>query len=339
MNAKGAGAPPGSGTGRANTEARIADLSYRGYEGAYRPRLLRWWIIAGAWMRLVRRQPAFWAFVAFSMWPYARAIFFLYLDHNRLLRRPPGAPDVGLMLGIADHTRGQQFAFQMYGALTSQWFLWMLPVALIAGAGSIALDNRAGALMLYLAKPITRAEYLLGKWAGIFVLLGGATLVPQLFLYGYCALSYSGEGFFHDEPFLLLRTLGASMVPAAVHAALLVGFSAWCRTPRIAGAAYGGFYFVVSIACQMVWRLLYHGHLGKGELVRHLNVHGVIEGVVQNVFGVTIHTITGNRRLGIEYVTLAPPSLAIMAGLCALLVVAALAAASFRVRAVEVVRG
>ncbi|MGC8668723.1 MAG: ABC transporter permease [Chthonomonadales bacterium] len=330
-------APPGNG--QASGEACIADLSYRSYDGPYRTRLLRWWVIAGAWMRAVRKQPAFWALAAFSLWPYARAIFFLYLDGNRLLRRPPGAPDVGLMLGIADHTRGQQFAFQLYGALTSQWFLWMIPVALVAGAGCIAMDNRAGALMLYLARPITRAEYLAGKWAGVFVLLAGTTLVPQLFLYAYCALSYSSEGFFHNEPLLLVRAAAASLVPALVHAALLVGFSAWCRTPRIAGAAYAGFYFIVSIASQMVWRQVYHGHLGKGELVRHLHVHGAVEGVVQNIFGVTIHTITGSRRLGIEYVTLPPPSLSVMGGLCALIVVISVAAALTKIQAVEVVRG
>lgn len=323
----------------AMAEAHIEDLSYRPYEGPYRTRLLRWWVIAGAWMRVVRRQPAFWACVAISMWPYARAIFFLYLDSNGMLRRPPGTPDVGLMLGIADHTPGQQFAFQLYGALTSQWFLWMLPVALIAGAGSIALDNRAGALMLYLSKPVSKAEYLLGKWAGIFVLLAGATLAPQFFLYGYCALSYSGEGFFRNEPLLVVRMVAASLVPAAVHAALLIGFSAWSRTSRMAGAVYAGFYFVVSIAAQMVWRLLYHGHLGQGDLVRHLHVHGIIEGVVQNIFGVTIHTITGNRRMGIEYVTLPPPSLEIVGGLCLFLMVAAIIAARYRVQAVEVLRG
>jgi len=45
----------------------------------------------------------------------------------------------------------------------------ILCIALVVGAGAIAADNRSNALMVYLSKPITKGDYLLGKWMGIFL--------------------------------------------------------------------------------------------------------------------------------------------------------------------------
>src|SRR5512135_73623 len=108
-------------------ENPIADLTYRTYDGPFLGRRFRWWVIAGAWIRQVVRSPGFWVCAALALWPYVRSVFFLYLDSNNLVRQPQGAPDIALALGIADHTRGQEFAFQLYGALTAQWFIFLIP--------------------------------------------------------------------------------------------------------------------------------------------------------------------------------------------------------------------
>ena len=44
-------------------------------------------------------------------------------------------------------------------------------VTIYVGAGLIANDRRANALQLYLSKPLTRAEYIAGKLAILFVFL------------------------------------------------------------------------------------------------------------------------------------------------------------------------
>jgi ABC-2 type transport system permease protein len=231
----------------------------------------------------------------------------------------------------------------------------------MVGAGSIAADNQANALMVYLSKPLTKGDYLLGKWMSIFLMVTAVALFPSLIFYIYCLLSYASEGFLKDEPWLFFRMIGACAVPGIIHASLLVGFSAWSKTPRMAGAVYAGFYFLSSFACMMVWGIQHNGNLRRGVLTRHLSVPGSINGIQQNVYGikeqvpgfrppmeadnevrdgrVTSPTRDGQGRVFDQNMKIdGPPLLPLVLVAGTFCLVAVLAARS-RIRAVEVVKG
>ncbi len=59
-------------------------------------------------------------------------------------------------------------------------FLFFITV--YAGAGLIANDRRANALQIYLSKPLTRIEYVVGKLAVLFTFLLLVTWVPAMML-------------------------------------------------------------------------------------------------------------------------------------------------------------
>ena len=61
--------------------------------------------------------------------------------------------------------------------------LFLLFIALLAGAGSIANDNRANALLVYLSKPCRKVDYLFGKWAGLAMLIAGVPFYSQNHLF------------------------------------------------------------------------------------------------------------------------------------------------------------
>lgn len=308
----------------------LADLSYRGYDGPLHARLARWWIVALAGIRLTRQKPAFWALAGIAALPYLFSVFILYLTSRFPL--PERFPFI-------DHTVGQKYAFQFFQAFDWQLFPLLL-IALMVGAGSIAADNRSNALLIYLSKPITKGDYLLGKWVSVFLVVYAVAAVPALILYLYCLLSYTSGGFLREEPWLILRFPLACALPAVVYASLLVGISAWSKTPRMAGAIMAGLYFATGIIAGSYWIIRYHGNIAKGIDARHASLSGIIDGLAQHVYGVTLHTTHFNRHEGVmESVDLPSPTFWLMLVAAVGMVVVGVIAARMRIRAVEVVSG
>ena len=158
---------------------------------------------------------------------------------------------------------GQRFAAYFLQASSFQSFFLFI-IALMVGSGSIALDNRSNALLVYLSKPITKGDYLIGKWMGVFIALFAVSLVPSVVLYSYCLLSYYGEGFLTNEPWLWLRMIGASAIPAAVHASLILGFSAWSKTPTDGWRDLCWVFFIGQFVAGTTWLVMSQGYLGAG---------------------------------------------------------------------------
>lgn len=309
----------------------IADLSYRTYDGPLHSRRARWWIVALNSLRLSKQKKGFWISAAISTLPYLFIVLQLYLQSRT--QAPSGINP------FDNSTPGQKYAANFFQAYSLQAFFLFI-IALMVGSGSIALDNRSNALLVYLSKPITKTDYLIGKWMGIFLALFAVSFVPSLILYLYCLLSYYGDGFLKQEPWLWLRMIGACAVPAAVHASLLIGFSAWSKTPRMAGAIYAGVFFIGQFVCMATWGIMTNGHMERGVLIRHLNIDGVIKGLGQNIYGVALRMPTWNNvKGGMEVFSIEPPSLRGVLLLGAALCVIGIAAARLRIRAVEVVKG
>lgn len=308
--------------------APIADISYRDYGGPLHTRAIRWWIVAAAGLRMLIRRPGFWILSALSLVPYGFGGLIFYLQ------------GLGVQMGrmTPEYPVGQKYAAHFWGALEWQQLSIFL-IALMIGAGSIAADNRTNALLVYLSKPITKGDYLLGKWMGVFLTLFLVALLPALALYLYCLISFRTKGFLSEEPLLILRLLGASAVPAAIHASLLLGFSAWSKTPRLSGALYAGVYFVGGLVSQVIGLIVYRGDLSEGILLRHMSVGGIISGMTQWVYGVTLLQQGFHRSRGMEVLALDPPVFWITVSIAVSLVVLGLGAARMKIQAVEVIRG
>lgn len=320
----------------------IADLSYRNYDGPLHTRAIRWWTIARAGMRLTKAKTVgFWIIASLGALPY--------LIHGMVLffvgQLPTGAP---IDNPFIDTTPGQKYAFALCESLDWQLFM-LLILTLIVGAGSIAGDNQSNALLVYLAKPITKTDYLVGKWVGIFGLIFLAAFIPGLLLFLYCMFSYWNQGFFKEEPLLILRLLAASAIPAAVFASVTVGISSWSRTPSMAGAIKAALY-VVSTSLMWVGTGIYFQAHAKGDgpellgaiatiNVRHASESGVIMALVQNIYGLNFNIDVGGRMRGQAPIIMPPPTLWLFGTIGLLLCGLGIWAAYRRIRAVEVVTG
>ena len=333
-------APPAAPPPPPGYASPIADLSYRNYDGPFKPRMIRWWIVALATVRLAFKSTAYWIIFTICILRYILECGSVYITAQ-------------LQQQITDPTAQQmireKFSHHFFSALCGSMNSYaILCLALVVGAGCIAADNRTNALMVYLSKPITKGDYLLGKWMGVFLSIYFATLIPALILYVFCLAGYVSAGFLKEDPWLFLRMPAACAVPAAIHASVLVGISAWSKTPRTAGAAYAGLYFIsYTIAGIILGRIFYQLAPATLDLLTHSSISGAIDGLVQRAYDVKsldipwFGQVAGQRQRGGGDGRLVnpPPALWFTLTLGFTLAALGIAAARARIRAVEVVRG
>lgn len=327
--------------------ARISDLTYRNYDGPLKNRTLRWWPVAQAVLRTNIRKPGYWILVGIVVLIFLLHGLVAFLTRNFSNMVPADAREFITFKG-----HGNLYSDSLASAL---WWLNLFPtflIALVVGSGSIAADNRANALLVYLSKPITKLDYLLGKWIGLFILIGAVALLPSLLLYLFYLTTYFSEGFFRDNPTLVLRIFPATLIPAAIHASIILGVSSFSRSPAMAGASYAGLLTVTgaavtaTIGSVLFNRVMLDNDLGKDTRAanrRAVTVTCMSVGGLSNGLGCLLYDVDPN------YVKVIPPpqlrrkaespEVLPLVLLATTLIVVPVGAAALKVRAVEVVKG
>ncbi len=321
-----AGSIPPNGPNAASVASPIADLTYRNYDGPLQTRAIRWWIVALSGLRQSFRKPGFWISVALCAFPCVILALTLYTQGLTGMMGRSGR--------AASADEGGFFARIFFQAMQLQGLLVFI-VALNVGAGSIAADNGANALLVYLSKPLTKGDYLLGKWMALFLMIFGAIAVPALMLYVFCLLMFLKDGFLSDEPLLIGRILLAAAVPGALYASLFCGVSAWSKTGRAAGGIMAALYFLsitLSVYLFSIFTLKSSDPSDGQLLLQYVSLQGIISGLVQHVFGLAPHRVAHNANGA------AAPLLPLLL-MFGILVAAGIGAARAKVKAVEVVRG
>lgn len=302
----------------------IADLSYRHYDGILEPPLYRWWPIAKMSMRLAIKKKGFWIWSSLSGFFYVVMIAVFYFASLT----PQGAQ------ALFPHIVWKNLFLNAFSY--SQLLLFI--VALLIGLGSIANDNRSNALLVYLSKPCTKLDYIVGKWVGIFLPISIVSAVPSLLFYGYCALSYKVYGFF-DDPLLLVRLVGVALIPGVFHASLALAVSSMFNQGRLAGATYAGVYFFTYFFTFLMKGIVMTTMGGSGGVPPFVSTlfYASIDGMQIGLAKVLLHTDGGAAFPGMGDVAVPAPNgyvfFPIFVGVCAL----SCAIAWTRVRAVEVV--
>ena len=225
------------------TNNPISDLSYRHYDGPLNAPVARWWSIAKMTMRMATKKRGFWGWSIFSAWWYILLLAVFWFVQNVL---GTNAPAMSKTFFEAIIWKDQFIhAFSMGQIL-------MLVVALLVGAGTIANDNRSNSLLIYLSKPCTRLDYVVGKWMGIFIPITLVNLIPMSVFYLFGIMSYQSYGFWTQTPWLILKLIPICMISGAVHASLSVGISSMFNQGRVAGATYAGLFFLSNIFTQII---------------------------------------------------------------------------------------
>lgn len=203
------------------------------YDGPLVPRSRRFLVIWRSSRRQVFASRILTAFYALTFAPLLVAMIYVYLRYNLPVLETFQINAANLPAADARY---------FFNLLRLQGFFAFLIAAFI-GPGLIAPDLADNALALYLARPITRTGYVLGKLTVLAVLLSAMTWVPLVALWGLevaldpAALAASD-----------LRTLVAIVVGSALWIGLVsllaLAVSAWVRWKLIAAALLFAFFFI-----------------------------------------------------------------------------------------------
>jgi ABC-2 type transport system permease protein len=327
----------------------IADLSYRNYDGPLEPPLYRWWPIARTSMLRAFKNKWFWILSVLSgAWYMILMIIFYFIDSFALQTVQQRG-----VSGVVDPAQASAMLFRqvkwndMFLHAFSIGQMFFLFIALLIGIGSIANDNRANALLVYLSKPCTRLDYIIGKWLGIFIPMVIAVSIPTFFFFSYCFMSYRSLGFLSDH-WLFLRLAVLVLVPAFVHASLALGISSLFKRGGLAGATYAGLYYITLFFTNAMSavRIGFDGPTGQRgpgmiDNLFYFSVDGIQIAAAKNILGTnggSIFPFLNPRQMGqVEQFTVPSPNGLLVAvllfGICGLSILIAWS----RVRAVEVV--
>lgn len=298
----------------------IADLSYRNYDGPKSIDGLRWWPIAKNGIRGAMRKKFFWVLVALAMLPY------LFLIIQMIVLNAITSQ------GDDEVTRNLPTFIQMLAGAYGNT-VWVMFVALLVGTGSIAADNRANALQVYLSKPITRRDYVIGKLMSVFVPVYAVSLLPMLIATSFAAFDQGVVSFFQDHPSLYFKLFVLAAVPAIAHSSLICGLSAWNKTPWMVGVIYVAIYFFWN-AVSMIASFAMRNQIGDEAAItlRFFSIDGAISGLGYRIIGSMPGQGFGAAR------DVFPAPLPLFALLAAFVILGVFLCYS-RVRAVEVISG
>jgi ABC-2 type transport system permease protein len=279
----------------------IYDQTYRRYEARGPLRRLRSWPITREGLRLVLVRRWFLALLAAAWVPFIVQVIRVYIGTR--------FPETSRILPVDG---------RLFGELLSWQASFTMFIAIFGGAGLVANDLRTGAILVYLSRPLTRRDYVVGKLGVLLALNLAVTLAPALALYAL-ALALAPELFWKWD----LAWIGPAVVAQSVAISLTMGLvvlavSALSRSARVAGLAFFGLLFGLEIG-----RGILHAFYRRPETAL-LSLQADLRSLGVALFGLTERAVT----LPWTY------PVAVLAVVCA----GCLLILRSRVRAVEIVR-
>jgi len=298
----------------------VYEHTYKRYAGAMTPEWSRFLIIPRHAFRDVFKSKLFTAFFVVCFIPLLVEAIMIYLHHNvnalGILKIP-----VRELLPI-DAT-----FFQFFVNLQGGFAFF---VALLLGPPLVSRDLRNNALPLYLCRPFSRTEYVLGKMSVLLILLSAMTWVPQLLLFFFQA-SLEGGRWFVDNIWMASAIFLGGFVWILLLALLSQAVSALVKWRVIASGVLLGLFFIPSIFAEFINQMF---QTRWGNLI---SLGGLTRNVTAGLFGTFVRTSSHMVFDGSEVIMSEPPlwcSWAMLFFICAI----CLAVLSNRVKAYEVVR-
>ena len=215
---------------------------------------------------------------------------------------------------ISQLTFGEQYRIVADLGLSSMEVFGTL-IAVFLGAGLVARDVERRSLYMVIAKPVSRARYLVGRYLGLVVTLTLNMAVMALVFAVVLAVYTRGLGFFRDTPFLAV--LASMVVRFAMVSAVATFFSCFST---------------VTLAAIFSLSLVVAGHLSS-DLVRYWSRQGPVAGALGKVSYVLVPNLEAlNLKEAMVYRDPVPASFALTGvgyGLLYAVAVVAFAAAIF----------
>jgi ABC-2 type transport system permease protein len=223
---------------------------YEPYEGRLTPQWSRFLIIARfAWRRVSDSRWLMIFLVLCCIYP-AVAAALIYIPHNAAVAELLGRLKVFQI--------NPEF---FYRFVNEQGGLAFMLTGFVA-PGLVSPDLTNNALPLYLCRPFSRVEYVVGKMSVLALLISAITWVPGLLLFGFQAY-LAGFSWLAQNWWIAVAIFLGSWIWILTLCLLGLAMSAWVKWKIVAGALIFGIFFVAAGFGQAISATLHteYGHL------------------------------------------------------------------------------
>lgn len=250
----------------------VFDRQYQVWEGERTTPLARLLILPRYAFRDIFSSRLFTALFTASFGPTIVASLLIWVRNNVSLLERLGlrASEAG-QLPTAD---GRAFLFMLFLQL---WFAAIL--TFIQGPALVSPDLVNGALPLYLSRPVTRTQYVLGKFLVLAILLSLITWIPLSYLF-FLQASLAGGSWLFENLRLLFGIVFGSLLAVAVLSIAALAISAYAKAKALARALAAGLLIIPAGFGEFLNEVL-DTHWG-----RMLNVVAALESVAASLLGV-----------------------------------------------------
>lgn len=208
----------------------IHDLGYRHWSGQWTSHPYRWWVITRQGIALLSRKKRFMVLMILACIPFIVRGVLIYFTTV-----------------VGKSAPFLRIDGKFFADFLSQQMIFTILISIYAGAGSIANDLKANALQIYLSKPITRRDYIIGKLGTIIFFLAMPTLIPALLLFLLAALFDSSLSFVRQYYWVPASVFGYSLTIILICSLVMLALSSLSRSSRFAGINFAAAFFFSQI--------------------------------------------------------------------------------------------
>lgn len=249
----------------------VYEQTYRAYEGPLTPLWARFLVLPRHAYRQVFQSKLFAAFFLACFLPTLVFAILIYLHYN------VNALSI-LKVRVDELVTIDASFFRVFQAIQNV-FAFLLTV--LIGPPLISRDTANNALPLYLCRPFSRVDYVVGKMSVLFVLISAVTWVPGLLLFLF--QSYlAGANWFASNLRIAVALFVGSWISIITFALLSLAISAWVRWRMAASAAFFAL-FVIPAAFGGIVNNLFRTSWGS-----LFNLFAQLDTVTNGLFGLFV---------------------------------------------------
>lgn len=217
----------------------LREIGYRHWEGTYTGHALRWWTVARAALRSTVYSKGrlllllILIAIAWAM-PFVLGLIWFFLP-----------PEATQFLSQSDDGTIDRRVRQDLNNLVTEWqWMWATLFSAVVGSRLVSNDLRSEALYIYLAKPLRRVDYIIGKMLACVIWLVPVTLAPALFVFAAANGATNKQVTIREPGEILLELLWVESAFLIMCAAGAVTMSSITKRWVLALVAWVGLMFI-----------------------------------------------------------------------------------------------
>jgi len=144
-----------------------------------------------------------------------------------------------------------------YEFLTFQNFFIAI-ICVFGGSGLIANDLKNNSLQLYFAKPLTRLDYLSGKFVIIVVLMSFITIIPGVLLFLENMLVVETTALLKGKYWIFWSIIGYSLILIIPTSFLILALSSMTKSNRYAAISFIAIFMGTPVISEILIKTFHH---------------------------------------------------------------------------------